>query len=53
MNIHSSFTPQIRDAQQETLKEPNLANEGLRGMIRDLELKTDNVMYFMDQIWIA
>ncbi|KAI3797673.1 hypothetical protein L1987_32934 [Smallanthus sonchifolius] len=43
-------TQSIRDAQLEALKEENLENEGLRGMEKLFELKSDDVRYYMDRI---
>ncbi|KAI3683189.1 hypothetical protein L1987_83689 [Smallanthus sonchifolius] len=51
LTIHTSLTTQIRIAQQEALKERNIQNEALRGMIKQLESKSDDTFYFMDRIW--
>ncbi|KAI3775934.1 hypothetical protein L1987_45694 [Smallanthus sonchifolius] len=42
----------IRDAQLEALKEENLENEVLRGMEKLFEIKSDDVCYYMDRIWV-
>ncbi|KAI3754881.1 hypothetical protein L1987_54673 [Smallanthus sonchifolius] len=39
LTIHTSLTTQIRMAQQEAIKEENIQNEALRGMIKQLEPK--------------
>ncbi|KAI3825406.1 hypothetical protein L1987_06889 [Smallanthus sonchifolius] len=52
LTIHTSLTTQIRMAQQEALKEKNIQNEALRGMIKQLEFKSDDTFYFMDRIWV-
>ncbi|KAI3819573.1 hypothetical protein L1987_13414 [Smallanthus sonchifolius] len=52
LTIHTSLTTQIRMAQQEALKEKNIQNEALRGMIKQLESKSDDTFYFMDRIWV-
>ncbi|KAI3805220.1 hypothetical protein L1987_27399 [Smallanthus sonchifolius] len=38
-------------AQQEAIKEENIQKEALRGMIRQLEPKSDDTLYFMNRIW--
>ncbi|KAI3809549.1 hypothetical protein L1987_25526 [Smallanthus sonchifolius] len=52
LTIHTSLTTQIRMAQQEASKEENIHNEALRGMIRQLEPKSDDTLYFMNRIWV-
>ncbi|KAI3695430.1 hypothetical protein L1987_78427 [Smallanthus sonchifolius] len=52
LTIHTSLTTQIRLAQQEAIKEENIQNEALRGMIKQLESKSDDTFYFMDRIWV-
>ncbi|KAI3775993.1 hypothetical protein L1987_45753 [Smallanthus sonchifolius] len=52
LTIHTSLTTQIRMAQHEALKEKNIQNEALRGMIKQLESKSDDTFYFMDRIWV-
>ncbi|KAI3810401.1 hypothetical protein L1987_20013 [Smallanthus sonchifolius] len=53
LTIHTSLTTQIRMAQQEALKEENIQNEAFRGMIRQLEPKSDDTLYFMNRIWVS
>ncbi|KAI3671895.1 hypothetical protein L1987_87092 [Smallanthus sonchifolius] len=52
LTIHTNLTTQIRMAQQEAFKEKNIRNEALRGMIKQLESKSDDTFYFMDRIWV-
>ncbi|KAI3810176.1 hypothetical protein L1987_19786 [Smallanthus sonchifolius] len=52
LTIHTSLTTQIRMAQQEAIKEENIQNEALRGMIKQLEPKSDDTLYFMNRIWV-
>ncbi|KAI3802553.1 hypothetical protein L1987_30689 [Smallanthus sonchifolius] len=52
LTIHTSLTTQIRMAQQEAIKEENSQNEALRGMIKQLEPKPDDTLYFMNRIWV-
>ncbi|KAI3827638.1 hypothetical protein L1987_01718 [Smallanthus sonchifolius] len=49
LTIHTSLTTQIRMAQQEAIKEENIQNEALRGMIKQLETKSDDTLYFMNR----
>ncbi|KAI3744724.1 hypothetical protein L1987_57815 [Smallanthus sonchifolius] len=42
----------IRSAQLEALKEDNLPLEGTRGMEAQLEIKSDGIRYYVEQIWI-
>ncbi|KAI3773840.1 hypothetical protein L1987_48376 [Smallanthus sonchifolius] len=42
LKIHTSLTTQIRMAQQEAIKEENIEKQALRGMIRQLEPKSDD-----------
>ncbi|KAI3828048.1 hypothetical protein L1987_02142 [Smallanthus sonchifolius] len=49
--IHMSLTTQIQMEQQEPLKEENVQNEALRGMVRQLEPKSDDTLNFMDSFW--
>ncbi|KAI3762549.1 hypothetical protein L1987_52980 [Smallanthus sonchifolius] len=53
LTIHTSLTTQIRMAQQEAIKEENIQNEALRGMIKQLESKSDDTLYFMNRIWVT
>ncbi|KAI3773312.1 hypothetical protein L1987_47837 [Smallanthus sonchifolius] len=53
LTIHTSLTTQIRMAQQEAINEENIQNEALRGMIRQLEPKSDDTLYFMNRIWVT
>ncbi|XP_076949132.1 uncharacterized protein LOC143621661 [Bidens hawaiensis] len=52
MTMHTSLTTQIRNAQQEALKAKNLKGETLRGMVKQLEPKTDETLYFTNRIWV-
>ncbi|XP_021991643.1 uncharacterized protein LOC110888425 [Helianthus annuus] len=52
LTIQTSLTDQIRNAQREALKDENLRREGLRGLERELIPKADEVMYFMNRIWV-
>ncbi|KAI3754492.1 hypothetical protein L1987_54276 [Smallanthus sonchifolius] len=52
LTIHTSLTTQIRMAQQEAIKEGNIQNEALRGMIKQLEPKSDDTLYFANRIWV-
>ncbi|KAI3744455.1 hypothetical protein L1987_57536 [Smallanthus sonchifolius] len=52
LTIHTSLTTQIRMAQQEAIKEENIQSEALRGMIRQLEPKPDDTLYFANRIWV-
>ena len=51
MTIHSHLFTQIKEAQLEALKPENVTSEALRGMDKNLEVKTDGAHYLMDQIW--
>ncbi|KAI3704083.1 hypothetical protein L1987_74291 [Smallanthus sonchifolius] len=53
LTIHTNLTTQIRIAQQEAIKEENIRNEALRGMIKQLESKSDDTLYFMNRIWVT
>ncbi|KAI3704076.1 hypothetical protein L1987_74283 [Smallanthus sonchifolius] len=52
LTIHTSLTTQIRMAQQEAIKGENIQNEALQGMIKQLEPKSDETLYFMNRIWV-
>ncbi|KAI3742549.1 hypothetical protein L1987_60234 [Smallanthus sonchifolius] len=52
LTIHTSLTTQIRMAQKKALKEKNIQNEALRGIIKQLESKSDDTFYFMDRICV-
>ena len=51
MTIHSHLSAQIKEAQLEALKQEAVANENLRGMEKNLEIKEDGARYFMNRIW--
>ncbi|KAI3819628.1 hypothetical protein L1987_13469 [Smallanthus sonchifolius] len=53
LTIHTNLTTQIRMAQHEAIKEENIQNEALRGMIKQLEPKSDDTLYFMNRIWVT
>ena len=44
MTIHSHLSTQIKEAQREALKTENVADEALRGMDKNLEVKGDGVV---------
>ena len=48
MTIHSDLTTRILQTQLEALKEPNLKKESLRGIEKQLEIKSDGIRYFMN-----
>ncbi|KAI3686448.1 hypothetical protein L1987_80124 [Smallanthus sonchifolius] len=52
LTIHASLTTQIRMAQQEAIKEENIQSEAIRRMIRQLEPKSDDTLYFANRIWV-
>lgn len=52
MTIQSNLATQIRDSQQESLREENIEIECLQGMEKYLENKDDGTMYFMNRIWV-
>ncbi|KAI3523720.1 hypothetical protein L1887_02068 [Cichorium endivia] len=51
MTIHSHLSTQIKEAQLEALEPENVANEALRGMDKNLEVKNDGARYLMNRIW--
>lgn len=48
MTIRSHLTTQILQTHVEALKEPDLKEESLRGMEKQLEIKLDEIRYFMN-----
>ncbi|KAI3733075.1 hypothetical protein L1987_64292 [Smallanthus sonchifolius] len=52
LTIHASLTTQIRMAQHEAIKEENIQSEAIRRMIRQLEPKSDDTLYFANRIWV-
>ncbi|KAK1427869.1 hypothetical protein QVD17_16567 [Tagetes erecta] len=52
LTIHTSLTTHIRLAQQEALKDENIKNESMRGMVNQLEPKPDGTLYFMNRVWV-
>ncbi|XP_076909780.1 uncharacterized protein LOC143567197 [Bidens hawaiensis] len=52
MTIHTSLTAQIQNTQQEALNAENLKGEALRGMVKQLEPKADETLYFSNRIWV-
>ncbi|XP_021974934.1 uncharacterized protein LOC110870044 [Helianthus annuus] len=52
LTIQSSLTDRIRDAQREALKDDGLRREGLKGLECKLIPKADEVMYFMNRVWV-
>ena len=51
MSIHSHLSAQVKEAQIEALKPENVTGETLRGMDKNLEIKSDGVRYLMNRIW--
>ena len=51
MMIHSNLSTQIKEAQLDALNHENMAGEALRRMEKNLEIKSDEVRYLMNQIW--
>ena len=51
MSIHSHLSTQVKEAQLEALKPENVAGEALRGMEKNLEIKSDGARYLMNRIW--
>ncbi|KAI3780192.1 hypothetical protein L2E82_10163 [Cichorium intybus] len=51
ITIQSHLSTQIKEAQLEVLKPENIANEALRGMDKNLEVKDDGARYLMNLIW--
>ncbi|KAI3704089.1 hypothetical protein L1987_74302 [Smallanthus sonchifolius] len=52
LTIHPGLPDRIRSAQLGALKEDNLPLEGTRGMEAQLEVKSDEIRYFAERIWI-
>ena len=52
LTIHTGLPDQIQNAQLEALKEENLQSRSLRGMGKQLEVKSDGMRYFMERIWV-
>ena len=52
MQIQSNLVIQVRDVQNEALKNDNLQNESLNGLEKSLELGADDVWKFKDRVWI-
>ncbi|KAD4180340.1 hypothetical protein E3N88_28931 [Mikania micrantha] len=52
MTILTSLIPQIREAQQQALQATNYPAEELRGLDKQLETKTEGVLYFKSRIWV-
>ncbi|KAC9449874.1 hypothetical protein E3N88_45822 [Mikania micrantha] len=52
LTIQTSLTAQIREAQIEALKVENVKAEGLHRMVKDLIPKSDEILYFMNRIWV-
>ncbi|KAI3733179.1 hypothetical protein L1987_64398 [Smallanthus sonchifolius] len=52
LTIHLGLPDRIRSTQLEALKEGNLPLEGTRGLETQLEVKSDGIRYFVEQIWI-
>ena len=52
MQIQSNLMIQIREAQEEALRNDNLANESLNGLEKSLELSTDGIKKFNGRVWI-
>ena len=52
LTIHFNLPDKIRTAQTEALKEENIEAEGLRGMKKQLEQRSDGIYYIMERVWI-
>ncbi|XP_022024051.1 uncharacterized protein LOC110924341 [Helianthus annuus] len=52
LTMQTSLTGQIYNVEQEALKDENLRREGLRGLECELIPKADEVMYFMNRVWV-
>ncbi|KAJ0939621.1 putative nucleotidyltransferase, Ribonuclease H [Helianthus annuus] len=52
LTIHSSLPDRIRTAQTEALKEENIKTEGLRGMEKQFEQRSDGIYYIMGRVWV-
>ncbi|KAD6119716.1 hypothetical protein E3N88_10987 [Mikania micrantha] len=52
MTIQTSLISQIKEAQQQALQATNYSVEGLRGLDKKLDIKTDGVLYFKNRIWV-
>ncbi|KAI3825181.1 hypothetical protein L1987_06657 [Smallanthus sonchifolius] len=52
LTIHTGLPDKIRSAQLEALKEENLLLETTRGMEKQLEVKSDDIRYFAERIWV-
>ena len=50
--IQTDLKEHIINAQREALKEENLKDESLYGLVKELEPKADEVLYFMERIWV-
>lgn len=51
ITIHSHLSTQIKETQLEALKPDNIANEDLRGIDKNLEVKDNGARYLMNRIW--
>nr|KAJ0220409.1 hypothetical protein LSAT_V11C200062050 [Lactuca sativa] len=51
MKILSNFVAHIQIAHLEALKEENIAEESVRGMTKQFELRTYGTRYLMDNMW--
>ncbi|KAD4888602.1 hypothetical protein E3N88_20675 [Mikania micrantha] len=51
MTIQTSLTSQIKEAQHQALQVTNYSAEGLRGLDKKLDIKTDGVLYFKNRIF--
>ncbi|KAD6454894.1 hypothetical protein E3N88_09600 [Mikania micrantha] len=52
LTIHPILPEQICNVQVDALKEENLVAESLRGMEKQLEVKADDLHYFMERVWV-
>jgi hypothetical protein len=52
ITIQTSLKSQILVAQSKSLRSENLQQEALRRMKKQFELKPNDIVYFMDRMWI-
>ncbi|GJS33267.1 reverse transcriptase domain-containing protein [Tanacetum coccineum] len=52
MTIQTGMRDNIQAAQSEAFKQENILAEGLHGLDQQMEKKEDEILYFMDHIWV-
>ncbi|KAK1427857.1 hypothetical protein QVD17_16555 [Tagetes erecta] len=52
LTIHTGLPEQIRNAQLEAIKEENVKAESLRGLDQQFEIKSDDIRYFDERLWV-